>query len=319
MGKIKTDGLYDLPMDDYHGDCCDGPSLSASRLWTLIAECPAIFWESSPLNPNRVPDDSTKSLDVGRAAHALVLGEPEFAASFVVCPHDRLNANPGKQWHDEWKRQVAAGEETRTLIRADDFEKVKQMAAAQRRSPQVARAFADGKPERSLIWRDPETGVWLKSRPDWLPDDPATGWLIDYKTAATLRPREFSMNAFKYGYHVQAAMQIDAVRAVLGVKVAGIAHVVQEKASPFLAELRLFTPEQIEFGRQEYRRALRLFAKCWEAQQSGKPERIAWPGYTTEPQYIETPIYIAKEMENSNGHSASQPDDTDPGRYLRAG
>jgi hypothetical protein len=130
----------------------------------------------------------------------------------------------------------------------------------------------------------------LKSRPDWLPDDPSAGWIIDYKTTADLRPRKFSAQAFECGYHLQAALQVDGCRAVLGVDPLGIGHVVQEKADPYLAELRLFTYEQIEFGRREYRRALVTFARCWERKQ--------WPGYTTEATYIETPYYIMKNMED---------------------
>lgn len=321
MTKIDKAGVYDLDMETYHSDCCAGPSVSASGLSTILQQCPAIFWETSALNPGRTVEPESRALSVGSAAHALTLGEPEFNAKFVVCPYEKLNANPGKQWHDEWKRRVADGEETRSLIRAAEFEDVKAMAAAIKRSPQVARAFSRGRPEVSLIWQDTETGIWLKSRPDWLPEDPQGAWLIDYKTTHTLDPRKFSQNAFEFGYHIQAAMQLDAVEAVMGRKPLGIAHVAQEKAPPYLAELRLFTPEQIDYGRAEYRRALRIFAGCWAAWKAGKPDRVAWPGYTETPAYIETPYYIAKRMEESrNGnHDQNQPETADASRNLRAG
>lgn len=303
MTKINTPGVYDIPMVVYHSDCCAGPSVSASSLWGLL-ECPAKYWDASYLNPARVPDETTPALDVGRAAHCLVLGEPEFNASFVVCPHDNLAKNPGKQWNDEWKARVADGSETRTLIR--DFDTIRQIAAAQLRAPQVARAFRNGMPERSLIWRDEETGVWLKSRPDWLPDDPAQGFLIDYKTARSIRPKKLGYDAFGYGYHVQAAMQFDAVWHVLGIKPLGIAHVVQEKESPYLAELRMFDARQLDHGRRAYRRALRLFKQCWQASQAGKPVRSAWPGYTDEPSYFLTPYETEKQMQEEEEHGNAE-------------
>lgn len=303
--KITEPGVYDLSMEDYHGNLmAPEPSVSSSVLWRLL-DCPAKMWDSSPLNPKRVPEEPKSSFDIGRAAHALMLGEPEFNAHFVVCPHDKLNANPGKQWHDGWKARVASGEEPRTLIRANDFEDIQQIAAAQLRSPQVARAFRDGQPEKSLIWRDEETGVWCKSRPDWLPDDPPQGFLIDYKTARSIKPKKLGYDVFGYGYHVQAAMQYDAVVNVLGVKPLGIAHVVQEKESPFLAELRMFDERQLAHGRREYRRALRLFADCWKQYKAGEPERRAWPGYTDRPDYFVTPFDIEKQMqeeESTDGH-----------------
>lgn len=322
MERITAPGIYDIPMSVYHSDCCAGPSVSASVLWKLLNECPARMWATYYGNPDREPDETTKALNFGKAAHALALGEPEFAANFVVCPHDKLNANPGKQWNDAWKASVADGTEKRTLVRADDFQTVKAMAAALRKSPQVGGAFTGGKPEQSLIWQDAETGIWLKSRPDYLPDDPTTAFLQQFKTAESIKPRVLAANAFKYGYHIGAAMEVDAVRAIMAAEPLGIAHIVQEKEAPYLAELRMFTPDQIDYGRLLYRKALRTFAECWGRHLAGKPAAVAWPGYTTEPQYFETPYYISKEMENengnrSNGNEAAASDD--PGYYLRAG
>jgi hypothetical protein len=271
-------------MEVYHSDCCVGPSISSGGLNTINNECPAIYWGQSYLNPQGRPGIDTKALAVGKAAHALALGEPEFAKNFAILPFDSLRTNEAKAWRDKTEA------EGKVILRDDDFQMVKDMADAITRSPQCSRAFRNGKPERSLIWKDEQTGVWLKSRPDWLPDDPANGWAIDYKTTADLRPRKFSAQAFECGYHLQAALQMDACKAVLGVEPIGIGHVVQEKSPPYLAELRLFTPEQIAFGRREYRRALGIFARCWQTKR--------WPGYTTEAAYIETPYYIAQKMED---------------------
>ncbi len=321
--KITTPGLYpDLPIETYHSNCCDGPSVSASVLHKMLAACPAIMWESSYLNPNRVPEAATSSFDLGRAAHALTLGEPEFARYFIVLPED-VPSRPSKRQRnakkpsqdtmdaiDFWDAVNAAG---KTLVKSEQFAEIVAMSQAQRRSPQVARAFIDGKPECSLVWLDAETGVWLKSRPDWLPHDPATRVLSQFKTCRSIEPRKLSMDAFSYGYHLAAALELDAVRAVLGVEPAGIAHVCQEKKNPYLAELRLFTPDQIEFGRREYRRALRMFADCWEKHLAGKPPRTAWPGFTDVPAYFETPYHIAKIMETLNG--SAKPQDYDAGDF----
>lgn len=297
--KISANGIYDLSMETYHSDCCDGPSVSASVLHKMNAECPAKVWETSPLNPNRVEDKAKKAFDVGRAAHALTLGEPEFARYFVVSPYDDFRTKEAREWRDG---------ETRTVLKSDDFEDVFAMAAARKRSPQCAQAFLKGMPERSLIHRDEETGVYLKVRPDWLPDDPAKDFIQEYKTARTIQPRRLGMAVFDYGYHSQAAMQFDVTAAVLNVTPLGVAHIVQEKEVPYLAELKMFDIDQLEFGRREYRRALQLFARCWEARLAGKPERVAWPGFSVEAQYFETPYYIRKKME--------QPDELD--RYGHA-
>jgi hypothetical protein len=263
------------------------------------------------LNPNRFPDESTHALDIGRAAHSLALGEPEFNKYFVISPYDDFRKKEAQAWRDE---------QTRTVIKAEDFETIKAVALVQQRSAQCMRAFEQGKAERSLIWQDEETGIWLKARPDWLPDEPDKRFICEYKTALTIEPSRMSNDAFKYGYHMQAALQVDAVQGVLGVKPLGVCHVVQEKDPPYLAELRMFTDEQLDDGRFLYRRALEIFAACLKENN--------WPGYTLEPTYFETPYRHAMQTEalrndtsryateapKRNGANVYRPDE-----YLRGG
>lgn len=284
MAKISAAGIYDIAIEAYRHDpqLCDGPSISSSGLKAVL-DCPAKYWAFSCLNPNRFEDKSSKAIDLGRAAHALVLGEPEFAKYFVISPHEEFRTNAAKEWRDA---------QTRTILKAAEFQTVLAIAKAQRESPAVMQAFERGQPEKSLIWKDEETGVYVRSRPDWLPDDPSQLFAVEYKTAVSIEPRKFSADAFKFGYHIQAAIVDEAVREVMRVKKPlGVAHVVQEKEPPYLADLRMFAPEHIALGRAMYRRALRIFADCLN---SGR-----WPAYTKEPQFIETPAWIAREIEEN--------------------
>lgn len=313
MTPIIKAGLYDIDISAYHSQaCCDGPSISSSGLRKILHECPARFWAYSDLNPKPFAQPEKKSLSFGRAAHALMLGEPEFAKHFCVAPHDKFNANPGKAWHDVWKSAVEAGREHRDLVRPSELTVIKDMVAAQRASEEVANAFTQGAPERSIIWKDEETGVWLKARPDWLPNDPATRFVTEYKTAETINPRRLSNAVFQYGYEIQAALGLDGIEAVMDVKPLGMAHVVQEKDAPYLAELRLFSSEQIDFGRLQYRKALRIFARCLETG--------IWPGWTAGPSYFDTPFYISKAMENFSDDIGNGTADSYSGAdYLAAG
>lgn len=278
---ITASGVYDIEIEAYHHDpnLCDAPSISASGL-KAVAECPAKYWAFSPYNPQRFTKKSTDAFDFGRAAHALVLDEPEFNRYFIISPYADFKTKAAQEWRDD---------QTRTVVRPGEFEAVLAMAKAQRESAQCAQAFKRGQAERSLIHKDEETGIYLKSRPDWLPDDPTSSFIIDYKTAVSIEENAWAYDMHDYRYHSQAAMQIDAVRKVLGINPLGVAHVVQEKSPPYLCELRMVSPEQIEDGRYLYRRALRTFAKCMK---SGH-----WPGYTAEPQFVPTPYKFTKLME----------------------
>jgi hypothetical protein len=287
---VTEPGIYDIDIDIYHTQaCCVGPSISSTGLRTILRECPAKFWATSDLNPNRFIVEPRHTLDFGRAAHALVLGEPEFYSKFVLSPYETFRSSVAQDWRDA---------QTKQIIRSEEMPVIELMASAQRAAPQVARAFSEGKPEMSIIWRDEDTGVFVKVRPDWLPDFPSLRFIAEYKTARTIEPRKLSLDAFKYGYEIQAAMMMDAVKIVTGKDPLGIAHVVQEKDPPYLCDMRLFTSEQIDFGRLEYKKALHIFAHCLDDNY--------WPGYTREPQYFDTPFYIMKAMEDFDDYDPSR-------------
>lgn len=296
---ITISGVYDIDIERYHHDpkLCDGPSISSSGL-KAVADCSAKYWAFSPYNPHRFVKPDTEVFALGRAAHALVLGEPDFAKYFIVSPYADFRTKAAQEWRDA---------QTLTVLKESEFVTVQEMAAAQLASHQCANAFKNGKPEQSLIWKDEETGIWIKSRPDWLPNDPTSNFIVDYKSAASIAEEPWAYAMHDYGYHWQSALQIDGVKAVTGKAPLGVAHVVQEKAVPYLCELRMVSPEQIEDGRFLYRRALRKFAQCLKA---GR-----WPGYTVEPQFVQTPFKFTKMMEGlRNGIDSSADTDAAPER-----
>lgn len=300
-------GIYEhVSSEVYHGQPTEGVSISSSGLRTILLDCPAKYWATSPLNPEREPEEPSAALNFGRAAHCLLLGEPTFAAEFVVSPYDDFRKKEAQQWRDE---------QDRTIVRAEQMPQIEAMAKAMRTSPSTARVFQNGRPEMSIFWKHEETGVMLKSRPDWLPDDPAQGYTQEYKTARSASPRLIAAAAFSYGYDMQAAMAHDGIEAVTGKRPLGIAHVVQEKEPPYIAQLYLFAPDQIEIGRQRYRKALRIFAECLERHRAGKPPQIAWPTYSDAPMFFETPRWVSAD---ANFSQIEGDNDDDRSRYAAA-
>ena len=277
VAKVSKAGVYDMDIDIYHSQkACVGPSISSTGMRMILRECPKKFFATSDLNPNAFPPKDSKAFNFGRAAHCLMLGEPEFASKFVVSPFENFLTKEAKLWRDK---------QTKQIVRIDDMATVHLMVEAQRVSPDCARAFKDGEPEKCLIWQDGETGVWLKSRPDWLPHKPDKRLISEYKTTETLKPSILSSAAFTYGYEMQAALILDAVNIVMEVEPQGVVFIVQEKDPPYMVEARLFTPEQIDFGRLQIRKALRIFADCLETG--------IWPGYSDGPRYFDTPFWVA--------------------------
>lgn len=301
--KIVKNGIYDTDIDIYHSQlCCSGPSVSSSGLRTILRECPAKFFATSDLNPKRFPPVEKESFDFGRAAHALVLGEPQFFAKFIISPYDDFRKKEAQEWRDSQKLQI---------VKMRDMALIEDIAKAQRESLQGANAFIEGEPEKTVVVKDEVYGIWLKSRPDWLPFKPQYRWICEYKTCNTIEPRKLANEAFGYGYEMQAAMTLDLVEKVTGNKPLGIAHICQEKSPPFLCETRLYTAEQLDWGRNQYHHALSIFAHCLE--------KNDWPSYTTEPTYFETPYWVAKQMEAFHDRAELPAGEYGPGDYLAAG
>lgn len=169
----------------------------------------------------RLHPSDTGALAFGRAAHSLVLDsgptvEPRLDGRTTEGKEQRLRAE-----HDDL-----------VLLGSADWEKLSDMMA---NKPDMRR-LSPGRPEVAVFATDPETGLELKCKIDWLPDRPdddGTMRLYDYKTtghAAT----DFNSSAYRFGYHVQAAFYMMLYRRATGY--AGplrFRFVVQEKQPPY--------------------------------------------------------------------------------------
>jgi hypothetical protein len=148
---ITQSGCYDIDIEEYHSQCCDGVSTSSSQLQKVLA-CPVKFWAMSDLNPKRFPEKPRKVFEIGRAAHSLVLGEPEFNKHFYVLPSDAPR-RPDKSQRSAKKPSDASikailfwdalEQKPQALLKPEDFEIVELMALGLRLSPQVSQCLQE--------------------------------------------------------------------------------------------------------------------------------------------------------------------------------
>lgn len=287
-GKVSEPGVYALPIDLYHTDICRGPSVSSSGLRTIWAESPAHFWARSALNPKRLPQEDRPAFAVGRLAHKLLLeGREGLEQDFAIRPEEfpDWRTKAAQAWRDE---QVAAG---RTVITPADLETVTGMAESLGRHPLVKAGILDGHVERSLIWKDEETGIWLKSRPDVIPN--ASGIVADLKTTQSVTDDALSKSIAAYGYNMQAAVVGMALKEVLGVEMESFSLVWVEKAAPFCVRVTTLVPADIERGVRQVRSALRSMARCIETGE--------WPGPggdRRDGEYLPLPTWAAKRIDD---------------------
>jgi hypothetical protein len=118
-----------------------------------------------------------------------------------------------------------------------------------------------GESEKTILWREPTTGVGMKVRTDrlteldygtaavhGLPMGPA---VIDLKTSHDVDPQSFARSAARFGYHDQAAIYSDAASALYGTRVGFLIIAVATDGSGDVAVYQL-DDDAIELGRKNY-------------------------------------------------------------------
>jgi hypothetical protein len=95
--------------------------------------------------------------------------------------------------------------------------------------------------------------------------------LGDLKTTISAAPRSWLDTVFKRGYHIQAALYLDAYNAATGSNYTQFAHIVQENFAPYETARRVLDAEFIQLGRAAYRRALVDYCWCLANDK--------WPGF----------------------------------------
>lgn len=206
---ITINGVYSgISLDDYHGrrDLLDGPSISKSALKHLIPAMggsPKAFWGRWQFNPDHVEQDTSKALDFGKAAHCLLLGDEVFEERFALRPK---KAPDGREWHHANASCIkwVADQKGKTIITLDQYERIRRIHDDAKDYPIIKAGLLNGRIERSMLWKDPETGIWLRARPDALPN--ADGVYADLKTAGKFDEDFLERQIFDAGYYLQAAI-----------------------------------------------------------------------------------------------------------------
>ena len=170
------------------------PALSYSGMKILNAEGGAEFWERSPYNPNRV-EDISDPLKEGKAFHTLLLEPDKFKERFWVSPVERQQ--PGKQ-----------------SITLGKYNGMKEAIAVLKKQEQYSLLFEHGYPEVAIFWKDPVSGIMMKSKHDYF----TPFYSPDYKSTDTASWDRLRWVIPQFGYHMQSVLYVEArmqIRAAL--------------------------------------------------------------------------------------------------------
>lgn len=234
-------GLYpDMDIDVYHSS----PGISSSGMKVFL-ESPAQYYYDYHLAPKLQKEPLNFS--IGRALHILTL-EPElFEKTFHVHDGDLPRANAAKE-------KLAQDSLGKTIIKAKDIFEIKSMSEALA-NHRLLKSMENKSVEHSLFWEEGVLNAPLRSRPDIYDDE----IIVDIKTTASFET--FERGFTRYGYHRQAAMQIDALLK-LTQKDRKFYFLVVQKCAPYLVAQYELSIQDLEMGRLEYKQVASDYAEC---------------------------------------------------------
>lgn len=258
---IEIPGIYkNLSNENYHAS----KGLSNSSMeYLLPPHCPKMFWYQNL--SGKVQRKSTDAFDLGSAVHTLVFEPDEFAKRFY-CIHEvpKRNTTIGKAAYIGMEK-AAAG---RVILDKTDRETAAWMALniTSHSVWKSQKGNKSGCIEDSLAWIDSESGILLRSRPDFYTDD----IIIDLKTTKDSSPHAFQKAVSDYAYHRQGALAIDGLTKLTGRPYTDVVLFVVDKNPPHFVRCYVMTENAISQGRYEYKYAAAEYQRCistgvWEA------------------------------------------------------
>lgn len=296
--KISKPGIYSgISIETYHDHrICDGPSISSSGLRTIFNQSPAHFYAKWSGNPDRVEEEPTRALVFGQAIHHLILGQRFFHKLFAIQPEEWPDENGVlTKWNGNrtvcrmWKAE--RHKEGRAIITVKEAEQMRGMATRLANHRLVQRGILNGHVERSMFWKDKETGIWLKSRPDNIPTD--SGDFVDIKSTESTQWLDLTRTIAKYGYNMQAALVREGSQHLMKLDQITFTLIFIEKKAPHAHRIVTVKDNDLDLGHRQNHAALVTFAQClrdnhWPAPGEDREEA----------EYIEMPDYLRTGIED---------------------
>jgi hypothetical protein len=250
---------------------------------------------------------ASKSKDYGNLLDCLVLQSEDFKKRYAVqpetyqsegmeCPQchtitdskkcracgvDRVKAIKSSTWNNlsatcqDWtSEQLKAG---RKVIDKWLLEKVTKAAERIRRDD-ILSSFIDASDKQVLV-----RGEWFDERNkisfpvecliDLAPreDTEFHKCVGDLKSCSNAATTAFNRTIYDFGYNLQAAFNLDLLKAASGRDLCNFCFVVQESFAPFQPSRKMMSEDFLESGRLAYTKALNNYAWCLKNNR--------WPGY----------------------------------------
>lgn len=254
--------VADMPIINYHAH----ESISNSGL-SLVARSPAHYFHAPRAS-------SSRAQEIGTAFHTALLEPQRYRAEYLTvegCDDRRISA------YKEAAKAYGA-DKTLTVSEGNSVAVMSESIRANTAANDVL--TRPGIAELSAFVVDPETGVLMRCRFDWLTDD---GVAVDLKKTQDCREFAFAKSLHNYRYHAQAAMYSHIYELLFGKPLESFKILAVEEQPPCANVLYDICPLAMQYGHKLYREALQQYA---EAKHTGNWSSYSGTGVVTLPEYV---------------------------------
>lgn len=231
-------------MAEYHAH----KAVGSSSLRTLINQSPAhyLFNRENPL-------ESTPAQAFGTAIHQAILEPKQFRELAIVEPP--FSGTGSRAAKDQWH----LNNHGKTILKQDQMDTIEGILKSISAHKQASKLVSAGHAEESIFWTEPESGIECKARPDFIREGHI---VVDVKSTADASYRSFQKDIANYGYHIQAAMYLDAATAITGQNHDTFIIIAVEKEAPYALQCFQLDEMTVREGQELYYSALQTLKQC---------------------------------------------------------
>lgn len=205
--------------------------------------------------------DVNSAMITGRATHACVL-EPDTEWLRYVRMPDGVDRR-----HKAYKEMVVE-HGADYVLRSKEYDAAVGIRDSLFSHTRIKRLLKEGRPEVSFAWKDPETGLPLKGRSDWLNESLST--TFDLKTTGDASERAFARIARDFGYPEQAVHYTTGLTEC-GLETKHYTIIAAESDPPYLPILYSVSTKDLMIAGERWRTLVDRLSMCVEDDD--------WPGY----------------------------------------
>lgn len=255
------------------------PGISNSGLKLIGDKTPFHFW-GRYLAPGRPQFTSTAAMFVGTAFHAASLEPEKFEDEYVIANFKDRRAAGYKAWAEAQLKHILMASDLRNVLGMRRSLFGHTVAGGLLRS--------GGDFEYSAYAEDPETGVLLRARADFMSND---GWIVDLKKCQDASDAGCRKAIENYGYWQQDPFYLDVFELAGGERPEGFVFIFVEEDFPHAVNVVYLSEEDRARGQKKYRKNLRLYAHCLE--------NNVWPAYGSQASELELSMWARRRIDDS--------------------